>query len=42
MKDIAWVSMEDRDKQWHLFSQSILSVGAGRTEVVQKNTQMIW
>lgn len=42
MKDIAWVSMEDRDKQWHLFSQSILSVGAGRTEVVKKKTPLKW
>lgn len=27
--------MEDGDKQWHLFSQSILSVYVGRTEAVQ-------
>lgn len=29
--------MEDEDKQWHLFSQGILFVYAGRTEVVQGN-----
>lgn len=38
IKDIALVSMEDGDKQWHLFPQSILSVCAGKTKVVSKKT----
>lgn len=41
IKDIAQVSMEDGDKQWHLFSQSILSICAGEAEVVKKHSNLV-